>query len=184
MVRNDIRPIVLEASDKVGGLARTEVHNGYRFDIGGHRFFTYIDEVQRLWEELLGDDFLRVRRLSRIYYDGKFYNYPLSLSNTLVNLGPIESFRILCSYCKARVSPKRKEESFEDCVCARFGHRLYRMFFQTYTEKVWGIPCTEIRADWAAQRIRGLSLVSAVTNALFGGQGAKSLIDEFRYPRL
>ncbi|NEQ26462.1 MAG: NAD(P)/FAD-dependent oxidoreductase [Microcoleus sp. SIO2G3] len=188
LVKHGIKPVVLEKADKVGGISRTETYKGYRFDIGGHRFFTKISEVERFWKEVLGDDFIKVPRLSRIYYQGKFYNYPLSLFNTLSNLGIVPSFFILLSYLKAKVRarllPYVEPETFEEWVIDRFGERLYRTFFKTYTEKVWGIPCSKIRADWAAQRIQGMSLKRAVINALFGSQNAKSLIKEFDYPRL
>jgi protoporphyrinogen oxidase len=180
--------IVLEQADKVGGISRTEVYNGYRFDIGGHRFFTKVGEVKQIWHEILGDEFIQVPRLSRIYYQGKFYNYPLSLLNTFTNLGLVQSALILLSYLKARLqvklNPGHEAETFEEWVTERFGARLYRMFFKTYTEKVWGIPCSKIRADWAAQRIQGMSLKGAVFNALFGSQNAKSLIKSFDYPLL
>lgn len=184
LVLQGIRPLVLEQGDRVGGIARTVTHNGYRFDIGGHRFYTKAPEVQQLWEDVMGGQFLRRPRLSRIYYNGRFFNYPLSIGNVVWNLGLIESARILFSYLTARLRPLPVEETFEQWVVNRFGERLFRTFFKTYTEKVWGIPCSEIRADWAAQRIKGLSLVSAVMNALFGTRGAKSLLDEFHYPRL
>lgn len=186
--KQGMQSIVLEKADKVGGISRTEVYKGYRFDIGGHRFFTKVDAVQQFWKEVLGDEFIKVPRLSRIYYQGKFYDYPLSLFNTLTNLGILQSFLILVSYLEAKLKAKlglrREPESFEEWVTDRFGERLYRTFFKTYTEKVWGIPCSKIRADWAAQRIQGMSLKRAVTNALFGSQNAKSLIKEFDYPIL
>lgn len=183
LARNGVAPLVLEKGSCVGGLARTETYKGYRFDIGGHRFYTKIAEVQHLWEQLLGDQFIRVPRLSRIYYNGRFFNYPLALTNVLGNLGLTECLRILGSYVQARLRPLAEEETFEQWVINRFGDRLYRMFFQSYTEKVWGIPCREIRAEWAAQRIRGLSLMAALANAVFGAGGSKSLIHEFHYPR-
>lgn len=188
LMKNGVSSIVLEKSDKVGGISRTETYRGYRFDIGGHRFFTKVGEVQAIWKEILGDDFIQVPRMSRIYYDGKFYDYPLSIAKTLKNLGPIRSFLILVSYLRAKVykklNPDFKPETFEEWVIDCFGERLYRIFFKTYTEKVWGIPCDQIRADWAAQRIKGMSLKRAVLNALFGSQNAKSLIKSFDYPRL
>ncbi|MBC7807570.1 MAG: NAD(P)/FAD-dependent oxidoreductase [Akkermansiaceae bacterium] len=189
LVKNGVAPLVLEMSDKVGGISRTEVYKNYRFDIGGHRFFTKVPEVESLWREVLGEEFLRVPRLSRIYYGRKFYDYPLRIATTVRNLGPLESTLILASYAKAqlrwKMSPHAKEETFEQWVIHRFGSRLYRTFFKTYTEKVWGIPCTQIRSDWAAQRIQGMSLVTAIRNALkMQGGDAKSLIKEFDYPRL
>jgi protoporphyrinogen oxidase len=182
LIENGIQPIVLEKADKVGGLARTETYQGYHFDIGGHRFYTKIDRINRLWQEILGENFLAVPRLSRIYYQGRFFNYPLGFFNALYNLGVIESLLVLLSYLKSQCRPYRQEETFEQWVSNRFGRRLYKTFFQTYTEKVWGIPCNCIRADWAAQRIKGLSLATAVANTLFGNQKAKSLISEFDYP--
>ena len=184
LARHGIRPVVLEAGGQVGGLARTEEYKGYRFDIGGHRFYTKAPGVQRIWEELLGDEFLRRPRLSRIYFNHRFFQYPLSVSNVVRNLGVVEALRILASYAKARLVPLAPEETFEQWVVNRFGRRLYGTFFKTYTEKVWGIPCTEIRAEWAAQRIKDLSLVAAVVQALFGTRNIRSLIEEFYYPRL
>jgi protoporphyrinogen oxidase len=184
LVKRGIAPLVLEKGDKVGGIARTETYKGYRFDIGGHRFYTKVEVVQQLWLEVLGNDFIKVPRLSRIYYGGKFFNYPLSAFNTLFNLGLIESALILLSYFKIRVQPLPEETTFEQWVTNRFGERLYKTFFKTYTEKVWGIPCHQIQADWAAQRIKGLSLTTAVINALFGSNDTKTLIKEFDYPRL
>jgi protoporphyrinogen oxidase len=183
-LKHSLRPIVLETGDKVGGIARTEQHNGYRFDVGGHRFYTKIGQVQDLWREMLGQDFRKVPRLSRIYYRDRFFNYPLEIFNALFNLGIVPSFLILVSYVRWKIRPYRQEETFEQWVTNRFGRRLYRTFFKTYTEKVWGIPCHEIRADWAAQRIRNLSLKTAIQNAIFGGSKAKSLINEFDYPIL
>jgi len=183
LTRHGIRPTVVEKGSQPGGIARTEVYKGFCFDLGGHRFYTKIEPIERLWREMLGDDLIRVRRLSRIYYRNRFFNYPLSFSNALTNLGLVESVLILGSYLRARIRPSAEETTFEQWVSNRFGRRLYRTFFKTYTEKVWGISCHEIQADWAAQRIRGLSLMAAVANALFGRRGVKSLIDEFLYPR-
>ena len=188
LAKHDIKSVVLEKANKVGGISRTETYEGYRFDIGGHRFFTKVGEVQAVWEEILEDDFIQVPRLSRIYYDGKFYDYPLSLFKTLKNLGPLQSILILISYLKAKLrkflNPSFEPQTFEEWVTNNFGERLYRMFFKTYTEKVWGIPCNQIRAEWAAQRIQNMSLKQAVMNAAFGSQNAKSLIKKFDYPRL
>ncbi len=178
---------VLEADDQVGGISRTARYKDFRFDIGGHRFFTKITPVQSMWEEILGDEFLTVPRLSRIYYGGKFFNYPLKAGNALRGLGPWTSLLILLSYLKAHLRPSPVEENFEQWVSNRFGRRLYETFFKTYTEKVWGIPCTEISAEWAAQRIMGLSLARAILSAASLNKRSntiKTLIDEFRYPRL
>lgn len=184
LVKQGIKPLVLELDDKVGGIARTETYKGYRFDIGGHRFYTKVEPVQELWQEVLGTEFIKVPRLSRIYYGGRFFNYPLDVFNTLLNLGILESALILLSYLKAKAFPIPEEKTFDQWVSNRFGERLYRTFFKTYTEKVWGIPCNQIQADWAAQRIKGLSLTTAVINALFGSNDTKTLIKEFDYPVL
>jgi len=182
--KHSVSAIVLEADSVVGGLARTVNYKGYLFDIGGHRFYTKWDEVRKIWEEILGDKFLLRPRLSRIYYCKKFFLYPLVAKNALFGLGLIEAARIVASYLHARVFPSPQEENLEQWVSNRFGRRLYEIFFKTYTEKVWGIPCTEIHADWAAQRIRGLSLTTAVRNALWRKKDTKvkTLIDQFHYP--
>jgi protoporphyrinogen oxidase len=184
LVTRGLQPVVLEMDGIVGGLARTNQHSGYRFDLGGHRFFTKIERVNRIWQELLGDRFLRVRRLSRIYYRGRFFDYPLRMGNVLRGLGPVESGLIVASFLHSLVAPSGREDNLEDWVSNRFGKRLYRIFFKSYTEKVWGIPCNKIPAEWAAQRIKGLSLRTAVLNAIFGNRRnrIKSLIEEFRYP--
>ena len=176
--------LVVEADAIVGGIARTETYKGFRFDIGGHRFFTKVTEVEEMWREVMGDEFIRVPRLSRIYYRGKFYDYPLKLMNALGNIGPYEASRIMLSYLKWRVRPSKSEDSFEDWVINRFGGRLYMHFFRSYTQKVWGIPPRLIQADWAAQRIKNLSLTKAVWNAISGSNDTTSLIEEFDYPRL
>jgi protoporphyrinogen oxidase len=182
--RHKVPARVLEADRQVGGISRTVNYKGYLFDIGGHRFFTKWDEVNQIWEETLGDKFLLRPRLSRIYYRRKFFLYPLVAKNALLGLGPVESVRILLSYLRSALFPTPKEDNLEEWVSNRFGRRLYQIFFKTYTEKVWGVPCTSIQAEWAAQRIRGLSLMSAVRNALFPSKTpkAKTLIDRFHYP--
>lgn len=184
LTKHGVPSLVLEADSVVGGLARTVTYRGYLFDIGGHRFFTKWDEVNAIWREVLGDKFLTRPRLSRIFYRGKFFHYPLKAAEVLFGLGLVESSKIILSYLKARLFPVRHEQSLEEWVSNRFGSRLYEMFFKTYTEKVWGVPCSEIRSEWAEQRIRGLSLSSAVRNALFPRQSAqvKSLINSFQYP--
>jgi protoporphyrinogen oxidase len=184
----DGRPVeVFEATDVVGGISQTVERDGWRFDIGGHRFFTKVPEVEALWHELLSDDdFLRRPRMSRIFFQGKLFDYPLKPVNALANLGVVEALRCVSSYAWVRVRPPADQSTFEGWVAARFGWRLYRMFFKTYTEKVWGVSATEIQADWAAQRIKNLSLVSAVRNAIRPGHGehVTSLIEEFQYPKL
>ncbi|MEO9028734.1 MAG: NAD(P)/FAD-dependent oxidoreductase [Ktedonobacteraceae bacterium] len=173
----------------VGGISRTVEHDGYRFDIGGHRFFSKSTEVEDLWTEIMGDDLLVRPRLSRIIYQGKYFDYPLKAFNALFNLGPIETVRCISSYATARIAPTRDPKNLEDWVTNQFGKRLFSIFFKTYTEKVWGISTKELSADWAAQRIKGLSLFSAIKSAILpqknkkGGEVIKTLIDEFRYPR-
>jgi protoporphyrinogen oxidase len=182
---------VLEADPVyVGGLSRTVEYKGFHFDIGGHRFFSKSKEVEDLWTELLPDDMLERPRSSRIFYGGKFYSYPLKAGEALVNLGLLEATRCVLSYLKARWFPVAEPRSFEDWVSNQFGQRLFNIFFKTYTEKVWGMSCKEISADWAAQRIKGLSLKTAILNALLPKKKVKSkdqviktLIDSFRYPR-
>jgi len=185
--KQGVSTTVLEGDNIVGGISRTAQYKGYRFDIGGHRFFTKLEPVQRLWEEILGDEFISVPRLSRIHYDGKFFDYPLKAYNALRGLGPINAMLIVLSYLKWHHRPYAVEDNFEQWVTNRFGKRLYEIFFKTYTEKVWGIPCTEIRAEWAAQRIQGLSLAKAILSATSLNKRStniKTLIHEFRYPRL
>ncbi len=182
------RSTVLEADDMVGGISRTVERDGWRFDIGGHRFFTKVGAVEEFWHEVLPDeDFMLRPRKSRIYYQGKFYDYPLRAMNALTNLGVIEATRCVLSYLWARIHPPKDQSNFEGWVAARFGWRLYRHFFKTYTEKVWGHPGSEMGADWAAQRIKNLSLASAIVNAVLPKRNQKditSLIEEFQYPRL
>ena len=176
---------MLEASGQVGGLARTEMRDGYRFDLGGHRFFTKSPEVESLWLELLGPELLLRRRLSRIYWRGRLIDYPLRAGDVVRKVGAAEVVRSAASYAAARMRPRRRAETFEQWVSQRFGRRLFELFFRSYTEKVWGVPTTEIRAEWAAQRIRGLSLWRAARSALGAGDGdVRSLIEEFHYPRL
>ena len=179
----DMDVTVYEGSGQLGGISRTEVYDGFRVDIGGHRFFTKIPVVQEIWREILGDAFLRRPRKSRIFYRGRFYDYPLRIFNALGNIGPYESARIVMSYIKWQVRPRRVEESFEDWVINRFGGRLYMHFFRSYTEKVWGVDPKDIQADWAAQRIKSMTLWSVVKKALGGANDDVSLIDEFDYPR-
>ena len=178
------RPLVLEERDQVGGLSCTENYQGFHFDMGGHRFFTKVNEVKQFWHEILDGDFLRRPRLSRIYYRRKFFYYPLKPLNALLGLGFWNSTLIILSYIKWQFFPYKKEDTFEQWVTNRFGKRLFKTFFETYTEKVWGIPCSELKAEWAAQRIKDLSLKTALV-AMFvkPKQTIKTLIDEFEYPR-
>jgi protoporphyrinogen oxidase len=182
---------VLEADPTyVGGISRTARYKGFHFDIGGHRFFSKSKEVEDFWTEILPDDMLERPRSSRIFYRGKFFSYPLKAVEALLKLGIFESTRCVLSYFKARMLPIRNPKSFQDWVTNQFGSRLFNIFFKTYTEKVWGMSCKEISADWAAQRIKGLSLKTAILNAVLPkrkpkdrGQVVKTLIDTFRYPR-
>jgi protoporphyrinogen oxidase len=177
---------VLEKEQQVGGLCRTLRCDGYYMDLGGHRFFSKNDEVNQLWSDVLGPDFVEVSRLSRIFYRDRFLHYPLRLGEVLSLFGALGSVAVGASYLKRRVWPLRPETSFRDWVVNRFGDRLYETFFRSYTEKVWGIPCTELGSDWAAQRIRGLSFLAALKDAARWGEGEspKTLIRTFRYPKL
>ncbi len=186
LVQHGWKPLVVEQSDLVGGISRTESYKGNRFDIGGHRFFTKVEEIEQLWRKVGGHQFRKVKRRSRIYFDGHFFPYPLQFLPTLRQLGLWRSLDIVISYLKAKITPYKVEETFEHWTVNRFGRRLFEMFFRTYTEKVWGIPTNEIGADWAAQRIQGLSLSTAVIGALFPFKDGsiKTLIEEFDYPVL
>ena len=180
-----IDTVVLEQDNVVGGIARTVEHKGYRFDIGGHRFFSKVPLINAWWTNILGADFQPRARLSRIYYNGKFFDYPLRPMNALRGLGPLQALLIVTSYLKARIFPTAEEKSFEEWVCNRFGRRLFEIFFETYTQKVWGMRCSEIGADWASQRIKNLSLASALKD-MFGRrkEHVTTLIRQFHYPRL
>ncbi len=172
----------------VGGIARTVKYNGFHFDIGGHRFFSKSPEVEALWQEILPDDLLERPRSSRIYYNGKFFAYPLRPAEALLKLGVVNSSLCVLSWLKAQAFPERNPENFEQWVSNQFGRRLFSIFFKSYTEKVWGMDCREISADWAAQRIQGLSLGKAIRNAVMPGKNGhgeviKTLIHAFRYPR-
>jgi protoporphyrinogen oxidase len=186
------RVVVLEADPRyVGGLSRTVEYRGYRFDIGGHRFFSKSREVEDLWSEILGADMLERTRSSKIFYGGQFYSYPLKPLEALSQLGAMESALCVLSFLQARLNPVSDPKSFEDWVSNEFGERMFRIFFKTYTEKVWGMSCKQISADWAAQRIKGLTLSGAIKNALLPtpvqenrARTVKTLISGFRYPRL
>ncbi|HEV2342842.1 MAG TPA: NAD(P)/FAD-dependent oxidoreductase [Actinocrinis sp.] len=187
LTKHGLPVTVFEADDVVGGISRTVEREGWRFDIGGHRFFTKVATVEALWHEILPDeDFLLRPRMSRIYYRGKLFDYPLKAGNALRGLGVIEAARCIGSYAWARLRPPKDQTHFEAWVIARFGKRLFSIFFKTYTEKVWGMKTSELPADWAAQRIKNLSLIGAIRNALLPKRNQKeitSLIEEFQYPK-
>jgi protoporphyrinogen oxidase len=185
LARRGLPVVVFEAERQVGGIAKTVERDGYRFDLGGHRFFTKSDEVRRLWHELLGDELLIRPRMSRIRWRGRFLDYPLRATDVVRKLGPVELTRALASYARAAASGRGGEETFEEWVVNRFGRRLFELFFRSYTEKVWGVPTSELRAEWAAQRIKNLSFAAAARAALVGNgrDRVTSLIEEFHYPR-
>jgi protoporphyrinogen oxidase len=178
------KPVVLEKDNTTGGIARTETYKGFHFDMGGHRFFTKAEEVNQIWTEVLAGDFLTRPRLSRIYYKSKFFYYPLKAFDTLKGLGLVESVLIMLSYLRWKLFPYKVEETVEQWVTNRFGKRLFKTFFETYTEKVWGIPCSELKAEWAAQRIKDLSVKTLLVNLFLKPKTKiKTLIEEFEYPR-
>ena len=185
LAKRGLPVVVLEAEGQVGGIAKTAVRDGYRFDLGGHRFFTKVKEVDDLWHEIMKEEFLRRPRMSRIYWNRKFIDYPLRGPDVIKKLGPVDLTKAFLSYLWAQLKPKGKEDTFEEWVTNRFGRWLFNQFFKSYTEKVWGVPTSEIRSEWAAQRIKGLSFFSAAKSAFFGNKGdrIKSLISEFNYPR-
>jgi protoporphyrinogen oxidase len=185
LTRLNVPVVVLEKGDQVGGLSRTNTYKGYYFDMGGHRFFTKSSEVQAMWQEVLGGDFLRRPRLSRIYYKNKFFHYPLKPGNVVHGLGLAESAFVLLSYLRWQLFPHQNEETFEQWVTNRFGKRLFLTFFKTYTEKVWGISCSELKAEWAAQRIKNLSVKTILLSMIIKPQKSiTTLIEAFDYPRL
>jgi len=187
--KRNVKTVILESDVVVGGISRTVTKNGWKFDIGGHRFFTKVSLVNTIWREILSaDDFLLRHRMSRIFYKKKFFDYPLKLKNALFNLGIIETIRCVLSYFYVKIFPPKDTDSFETWVASRFGWRLYNIFFKTYTEKVWGIPANQIGSDWASQRIKNLSIWNAITSAIFTKKNSKkiitTLIDKFHYPKL
>src|SRR5712691_3725137 len=184
LTKFDLRPVVLEKESLVGGLARTDSYKGFYFDMGGHRFFTKVEEVKKMWQEVLGGEFLRRPRLSRIYYNGKFFFYPLKPLNALLGLGFFQSILIVLSFIRWQLFPHKHEDTFEQWVTNRFGRRLFLTFFKTYTEKVRGISCSALKAACAAQRIKDLSLRTALLSMFLKPKTTiKTLIEEFDYPR-
>lgn len=177
--------VVVEREEGVGGLAKSIRYQGFILDYGPHRFFTKIPAVLELWNQVLGSEQVTVRRLTRIYYRKQYFQYPIQAWEVLRKVGWWESLRIVLSYLWAQLIPRPAPRNFADWVKGKFGARLFQIFFEGYTEKLWGIPCTEISADWAAQRIKGLSLGEAIRKALGWNRGlVKSLIDQFQFPRL
>ena len=182
---NDI--LIIDKNKIVGGLSRTENYDGVRFDIGGHRFFTKNSEVDNLWHETLGDDFKPVQRLSRIFYRNRFFNYPLKPWDVFIKLGPYESLSTFFSLIQLWLNKPGTVITFEDWVVQKFGRKLYETFFKTYTEKVWGIPCDQISAEWSAQRIKGLDAMELIKSMLMTGKNkhrAKTLVEQFYFPTL
>jgi len=184
-ITKNIKPVVFEKLDDVGGISKTIDYKNFLFDIGGHRFFTKYEEVEKIWEDIMGPDFIKRPRLSRIYYKNKFYYYPLKPLNALGNLGILTSMHVVMSYLYSQINPYKNVTNLEEWVSNKFGKKLFQIFFKTYTEKIWGTSCQEIQADWAAQRIKGLSLFKAVMNSfgLFKKGELTTLIDEFKYPK-
>lgn len=187
--KNDVDTVVLEMSDQIGGISRTVEHNGFRFDLGGHRFFTKDEEVEDFFREVLGDEIIWVDRSSKIYYHGKYFDYPLKPTNALFGMGIGTTAKCILDYGTVKLrNIFRKPDivSLEDWVSNEFGHELFRIFFKDYTEKVWGINCNRICAEWAAQRIKGLSLRVAIKDAVMPSKNGKvtTLIDKFMYPQL
>ncbi len=185
LARNGVRDIlILDRNSRVGGLSRTEPFDGARFDIGPHRFFSKNAEVNRLWRDTLGDDFRPVDRLTRIFYQNRYFNYPLKAFDALAKLGPLQALQALLSFAAARSRRPKAAENFEEWITYRFGRKLFEVFFKTYTEKVWGIPCDQIGAEWAAQRIKDLDILQVLKQSLLGNRGKKikTLVEQFHYP--
>ncbi|MCB0628227.1 MAG: NAD(P)/FAD-dependent oxidoreductase [Saprospiraceae bacterium] len=186
------KSVILEADHQVGGISKTVNFKGNRFDIGGHRFFSKVPYINQVWDEILEEDFLVCERLSRILYKEHFFDYPLKPLNALAGLGVQESIHVIFSYVAVKFSSqrKRRDTNFEEWVISRFGYKLYEIFFKTYTEKVWGIPCSSISSDWASQRIKNFSLKEAIINAFSNtgknknGEVITTIIEQFKYPRL
>ena len=185
LVKNGIKDIIIiDKNSRVGGLARTEKFGCSRFDIGPHRFFTKNKEINQLWHDTLGDDFIPVNRLTRILYKKKLFNYPVSAFDALSKLGVLDSTEAILSYLNARIKPKNQINTFEDWISNKFGKKLFDTFFRTYTEKVWGIPCDQIGKEFAEQRIKGLDIIQVLKNTIIGKNNVKTLVDQFDYPIL
>ncbi len=183
LARHDVYTVILEQASQVGGLSRTEIIHGFRFDIGGHRFFTKVQEIEHIWRDTLKNDLIDVERSSDIFHHGKLFPYPLALRKTFSNLGVMQSLCVLGSYLKAKAFRQKKPQNLEDWLVHRFGRKLYELFFRDYTQKVWGIPANKLLADWGAQRIRNLSLLEAFQDSITGRGRSISLAKRFLYPR-
>ena len=177
--------LIIDKNNYVGGLSRTEIKDGVRFDVGPHRFFTNNKEVNDLWHQLLGKDFIPVNRLTRIYYKGKFFLYPIKATDALFKMGIFDAAHAFLSFVASKFKKQPEAKTFEDWITQKFGKKLYLTFFKTYTEKVWGIPCNQIGAEWASQRIKGLDIVEVIKNAFSSGKtnGPKTLVEQFDYPK-
>jgi protoporphyrinogen oxidase len=187
LARHGIRPLVFEKLNYVGGLCHTIVRDGFRFDIGGHRWFTKNDELNQWFISLMGDELIKVERISRIYFDGKYFSYPVGIKNVLANAGVFTSLHAVVSYMLAQVKAVAKDQeptNMEEAYVKQFGRKLYEMFFQCYSEKVWGQSCTKISADWVEQRTKGLSISAAIRNAVVKSKNVASIAEEFLYPAL
>jgi protoporphyrinogen oxidase len=188
LAEKDEKVVVIEKDSKVGGLSKTVDFKGYKFDLGGHRYWSKSDLINNFVKKLMGDELIFVNRISRIYFNGKYFNYPLKPLNAMFGMGIFKSISIFLDYLLVKLSDKfnkRKEENFEDWIVNRFGKTMFDLYFRDYTEKVWGIKCNEISAEWASQRIKGMSLTEAVKNAIFKKKdGPKTLVDQFMYPKL
>jgi len=178
--------LIIDKNVSIGGLSRTDVFNGVRFSLGPHRFFTKNKEVNKIWHDTLGKDFKSVSRLTRIFYKKRYFNYPIKPLDVLVKLGPIESLQVIFSFIASQGHRRYQAATFEDWIIQKFGYKLYKIFFKTYTEKIWGIPCNQIGVGWAAQRIKGLDALSVIKNYLLGGKNnkIKTLVEQFNYPVL
>jgi len=183
---NKFNVTLLEQDEMVGGLSRTVSHKNCKFDIGPHHFIAESEEIWAWWRNFAKNDFMKRFRFTRIYYRNHFFKYPLEPINALIGLSLSESIRCVCSYFYYRLFQIKNVKSFQDWVTNRFGHRLFSIFFKTYTEKLWGISCTELSADWASQRIKTFSLFKAIFFAFFGKMFKKhaprTINSEFYYP--
>lgn len=186
LAKENISSLLIEKESFAGGICRTIDYQGFKFDIGGHRFFSRSKAINNLWHYVLGEEFLSRRRKSRIFFNDNFFTYPLKLPEAALKIGLPRSLFIFADYLKAQFSfPKNNDDNFQDWIIKRFGRRLFELFFKSYTEKVWGISCKEISSEWAEQRIEGMSLFSLLKKSLLGmkQRELKTLLDSFYYPK-